>query len=202
MNIRPASRRRATRLLLAAGFLALAPAGALAHESTVGLEGIVSGFLHPIRGVDHLLAMLAVGIWGAQLGGRAVWTLPAVFPLVMAVGGVLGVLSVPLPQTELAIALSVLVLGLAIFTVWHAPVPAAAAIVGGFAIFHGYAHGLELPAAAKPVAYGFGFISATGLIHVAGVGFGLLTIRPMDGWVARCSGGVIALAGLYFLAGW
>ncbi|MFQ5625148.1 MAG: HupE/UreJ family protein [Methyloligellaceae bacterium] len=194
------SRRCISRLLLCAAILALTPALGIAHESPRGLDGVASGFLHPVQGFDHLLAMLAVGIWGAQMGWRAIWTLPVVFPLIMAIGGVLGVTGVTLPQTELAIALSELVLGLAILCAWRAPVAAAAAIAGGFAIFHGHAHGLELPEAANPAAYGFGFIAATGLIHVAGIGFGLIAMKSVQGWVARCSGGVIALAGLYFLA--
>jgi urease accessory protein len=172
---------------------------ALAHVGGGQLGGFASGFAHPIFGFDHLLAMLAVGIWGAQMGGRSVWTLPVTFPLVMALGGIMGMAGVPIPSVELGIALSVLVLGLAIAFAWRPFEPVALVIIAAFAIFHGYAHGAELPAAADPAAYSAGFVAATGAIHVAGIGVGLVIGRLMNGWVSRGLGGAIAAGGLYFL---
>jgi len=176
-----------------------APGAALAHTGDGATTGFASGFAHPFRGADHLLAMFAVGIWGAQIGGRSLWTLPVVFPMIMALGGILGIARVPMVAVEPAIGLSVLVLGLVIAVAWKAPEWLAVAVVGGFAVFHGYAHGVELPKAVDPTAYGAGFIIATGFIHIAGIGFGLFFNRPLNGWIARGGGGLIALAGIYFL---
>jgi urease accessory protein len=172
---------------------------ASAHTGIELLGGFLSGFEHPIVGVDHLLAMLAVGIWGAQMGGRAVWTLPVVFPLIMAAGGVAGIAGLPLPQVETGVALSLLVLGLVIAIAFRPLEGVAVALVGMFAVFHGYAHGAELPSAADPAAYSAGFVIATGLIHVAGIGIGLLSGRLAGGWLARGAGGAIAAGGIYFL---
>ena len=183
--------------------LALLPSLALAHISPSDAEGVSgglqAGLLHPVLGYDHLLAMLAVGIWGAQMGGRAVWILPVVFPLVMAVGGALGVSGVELPQVEGAIALSVLILGLAILVAWRAPEWIAGVLVGTFAVFHGYAHGTELPELADPLAYSVGFVVATGTIHVVGIAIGLGLLKAAGGWIARGIGGVIAAAGVWFV---
>jgi len=174
---------------------------ATAEAHTGGtLGGFVSGFEHPIFGPDHLLAMFAVGVWGAQIGGRSIWELPVAFPLIMAFGGVLGIAGVPLPHVELWIGLSVLGLGLAIATVWRPLEIVSIACVGLFAIFHGHAHGAELPNAADPVAYGVGFVIATGLIHVLGIGFGLLLGSGVRGMIGRTAGALIALAGVGFLA--
>ena len=186
-------------VLLTAVVIVLWPALAEAHTGgTVG--GFVSGFEHPLRGFDHLLAMFAVGIWGAQIGGRSVWELPVAFPIIMAFGGMLGIAGVPLPHVELLIGLSVLGLGLAIAAAWQPIEIISICAVGVFAIFHGHAHGVELPNAADPVAYGVGFVSATGLIHVAGIAFGLLLGRAYHGYVGRAAGGLIAMVGVYFLA--
>ena len=152
----------------------LAPSPAFAHEAQGTLGGFVSGFTHPIFGYDHLLAMLAVGVWGAQMGGRSIWTLPVVFPLIMAMGGFLGAAGTPLPHVETWVALSVLGLGLAIAFALRPAEWMAVAAVGLFAVFHGHAHGTETPQAADPVAYGVGFVMATGLIHIVGIGFGLV----------------------------
>lgn len=184
---------------LAAVFVMLGVAVAEAH--TGGLQGgFVSGFQHPLFGLDHLLAMFAVGIWGAQIGGRSVWELPVAFPIIMAFGGMLGIAGVPLPHVELLIGLSVLGLGLAIATAWRPIEIISVCAVGVFAVFHGHAHGVELPNAADPIAYSVGFVTATGLIHVAGIGFGLLIGRGYHGYVGRAAGGLIALVGVYFLA--
>jgi urease accessory protein len=187
------------RSAVAALLLALCVGPASAHTAVGPMGGFVSGFAHPIFGYDHLLAMLAVGIWGAQMGGRNMWTLPVTFPLVMAFGGILGMAGVPLPNVELGVALSVLVLGLAIAFAWRPFEPVAIGIIAVFAIFHGYAHGIELPSAADPAAYSVGFVMATGAIHVAGIGVGLLIGKLAGGWVSRGLGGAIALGGLYFL---
>jgi urease accessory protein len=180
-----------------AAILFVSPASA--HTGTELIGGFVSGFEHPLFGADHLLAMLAVGIWGAQLGGRAVWTLPATFPLIMALGGLAGILGLYIPQVETGIALSVLGLGLVIAIAWRPFEIVALTLIAVFAIFHGYAHGLELPAAADPAAYSAGFVIATGVIHLAGIGIGLLAGKAFHGWLSRGLGGAIALSGVYFL---
>ncbi len=153
---------------------------ALAH-STGALGGFSSGFQHPVLGPDHLLAMLAVGIWGAQMGGRSIWELPVAFPMMMAVGGLIGMSGVYVPDVELGIAISVLVLGASIAFAWRPLEVMSLAIIAAFAFFHGYAHGVELPAAADPAAYAAGFVIATGLIHVVGIGIGLLADRFAKG---------------------
>jgi urease accessory protein len=183
--------------LMMAATLAAGPAWAHAGNSSLG--GFASGFSHPLFGYDHLLAMLAVGIWGAQMGGRSVWTLPVTFPLIMAVGGIMGMAGIPLPSVELGIALSILVLGMAIAFAWRPFEPVALLIIAAFAVFHGYAHGGELPAAADPAAYSIGFVVATGAIHVVGIAIGLLIGKLFDGWVSRGIGGAIALGGIYYI---
>ena len=192
----------ASRVLVCAlaAIASLIPTVALAHAPGGTIGGLESGFQHPLLGLDHLLAMFAVGLWGAQIGGRSVWSLAVTFPLIMAVGGVLGVQGVPLGPVEIGIAASVLVLGLAILLRWRAPELVGLAIVGAFALFHGHAHGAELPAAANPAAYGIGFVIATGLIHLAGIGFGLVIGQLANGWVSRAAGGAIAGVGAVLLA--
>jgi urease accessory protein len=144
--------------------------------------------------------MVAVGLWGAFLGAPAIWILPVVFPLVMAFGGVLGILAVPVPQVETGIALSAIVLGLAVALAARPPLWVAAIVVGGFAVFHGHAHGAELPAAANALAYSIGFVVATGLLHLSGIAFGL-AVRWQAGRIAvRLAGAGIATAGMVFLA--
>lgn len=176
-------------------------AAAHAHTGTGPLGGFQSGFLHPVLGFDHLLAMLLVGIWGAQLGGESVWKLPVTFPMVMAVGGFFGAAGLPLPGVEIVIALSVIGLGLSVAFAFKPKEWIALAMVGVFAIFHGYAHGAELPEAADGVSYGIGFVLATGLIHIAGIGFGLAALSRYEGKIARVAGGAMSLAGVYFLLG-
>ncbi|MCB1464352.1 MAG: HupE/UreJ family protein [Nitratireductor sp.] len=187
-----------TSLFLA---LALAATPAFAHVGGEGLAGgLVSGFTHPIFGPDHVIAMVAVGLWGAFLGMPAMWVLPVVFPLVMAVGGALGVAGVPIPQVETGIALSAVLLGLAVAAAFRPPLWIAALLVGAFAIFHGHAHGAELPHAANPLAYSVGFVIATGLLHLCGIAFGLLAARPLGAAAVRVAGALIAAGGVYFLA--
>ena len=185
------------RLLLLALLALTTPA--FAHTEGEAVGGFASGFMHPIGGWDHIVAMVAVGLWGAFLGPPALWLLPVVFPLVMAGGGALGVLGVPLPGVEIGIAASAIVLGAMVALAARAPLWVAALIVGVFAIFHGHAHGTELPDAASPIAYSLGFVIATGLLHVAGIGIGLATRWPHGKQAVRACGGVIATVGVFFL---
>ncbi len=171
----------------------------LAHEQTGVGGGLAAGLLHPLTGLDHLVAMVAVGIWGAQLGGVTIWVLPVVFPLVMALGAVAGILKIALPVPELVIALSALVLGLAVALRIRVPFAAAAIIVAIFAIFHGHAHGAELPTAANPLAYGCGFVVATGLLHACGITIGALARWPGGERIIQGVGAAIAALGGYFL---
>lgn len=174
----------------------LLAAQAQAHTGQPGgASGFLAGFLHPITGPDHLLAMLAVGMWGAQLGMPALWILPVAFPLVMAVGGALGIVGLPLPATETAIVCSVVLLGGAIALDRRPPLPLAAALVAFFAVFHGYAHGRELPAYASALGFSAGFVLATGCIHLLGIGIGFVTHLPRGEHVLRAGGTAIALAG-------
>ena len=189
----------ALALLLFVACLLSSPA--MAHSGGGMAGGFVSGFSHPISGWDHVVAMVAVGLWGAFLGAPAIWLLPVVFPLVMAFGGVLGILGVPIPSVEVGIALSAVVLGLCVACAVRPPLWIAAVIVGLFAIFHGHAHGTELPQAADAYTYAIGFVIATGLLHVAGIAFGLLAHWEVGKLAVRASGGVIALIGVVFLAG-
>jgi urease accessory protein len=142
----------------------LLTAPASAHAVGNSVAGFAAGFLHPLTGLDHLLAMVSVGIWGAELGVPALWLLPIAFPLIMAVGGALGVVGVPLPGSEFLVALSVLVLGAFVVYGRRVPLAVALVVVGVFAIAHGHAHGTELPAAADPFAFTIGFVGATGLL--------------------------------------
>jgi urease accessory protein len=180
--------------------LCLVASPASAHMGTGLAGGFQSGFLHPLSGFDHLLAMVSVGLWGAFLGRPLIIALPVIFPAVMAIGGALGIAGVQLPPVEIGIALSVLVLGIMIAGAVRAPVWLACTIVAIFAIFHGYAHGKELPSAADPVGYSVGFMLCTGLLHVCGIGIGLLNDRPGGVIVTRAMGGLIAVAGLWFMA--
>ncbi len=186
-----------TLVLAAACSLIAGPA--LAHSGTGLAGGFISGVLHPLTGFDHLLAMVSVGLWGAFLGRPLIVVLPVIFPAVMAVGGVLGMAGVPMPPVELGIALSVLVLGGMIAFAVRAPIWLASLLVAFFAIFHGYAHGAELPSAADPVGYSVGFVLSTGLLHVVGIAIGLLADRPGGRKIVRGLGAVIAAIGAVFL---
>jgi urease accessory protein len=181
--------------------LTLTAGAALAHEGTGVAGGLASGLMHPIVGPDHVAAMVAVGLWGALLGAPAIWALPVAFPLVMAVGGALGAAGAAVPGVETGIAASALVIGLMVALALRVPVWAAAVIVGLFAVFHGHAHGTEMPTAASPLAYAIGFVIATGLLHLGGIAVGLLTKWPHGRVAVRTCGGLIALAGLGFITG-
>ena len=189
------------RSIIACLVLVLYSAMACAHQGNGVADGFYSGFMHPVLGWDHIVAMVAVGLWGAFLGVPAIWLLPVIFPLVMACGGVLGVIGVPLPAVETGIGLSALVLGAMVAFAVRPPIWVAALIVAFFAIFHGYAHGVELPAAANPLAYSLGFVIATGCLHLCGISLGLLTRWPAGRIAVQAGGGVIALVGIGFLTG-
>jgi urease accessory protein len=184
----------------AAILLTLLAAPAFAHVGDGLAGGFVGGFEHPLFGPDHVVAMVAVGLWGAFLGAPAIWLLPVVFPLVMAFGGALGILGVPVPGVETGIAVSAIVLGLMVALAARPPLWIAAVLVGAFAIFHGHAHGAELPPGADAVAYSLGFVVATGMLHLCGIAFGLLTRWPAGRIAVRAAGGAIALAGGVFLS--
>jgi urease accessory protein len=192
---------RYSRLLITTTFLVLFAGSASAHTGAGISGGFFSGFMHPILGWDHVVAMVAVGLWGAFLGRPAIWILPVVFPLVMAFGGALGVMGVPIPAVETGIAASAVVLGAMVAFATRPPIWIAAVIVGAFAIFHGHAHGTELPDAANPLAYSLGFVIATGLLHLTGIAFGLLVRWPAGKVAVQTGGGIIALAGVGFLTG-
>ena len=163
------------RLRTAAVFpVLLATTGAaLAHPGHGDTAGFVHGFMHPMGGFDHVLAMVAVGLLAAHLGGRALWLVPAAFVAAMAAGGALGMAGVAVPYTEAGIMLSIVVLGLVAVLRLGMPVSVAMALAGFFAIFHGYAHGAEMPAGASGVTYAAGFLVATALLHAAGIAMGL-----------------------------
>jgi urease accessory protein len=203
MTGRKATMMSVSRIMLAALLLCglLLPQTALAHTGEGIAGGFLSGFVHPIVGWDHVVAMVAVGLWGAFLGAPAIWLLPIVFPLVMALGAGLGVIGVPVPMVEAGIAGSAVVLGLLVLLAIRLPLAVAAVIVGVFAIFHGHAHGTELPEAANPFAYGVGFVIATGLLHMIGIAFGLLVRWPSGVYAVRAGGALISLVGFAFLFG-
>lgn len=171
----------------------------LAHAGAGQAAGLLSGLSHPISGLDHVLAMFAVGLWGAQLRSPAIWLLPVTFPLVMAVGGFLGLVGVPLPAVESAIALSALLLGLMVAGEARPPLLAAGVLVAFFALFHGHAHGTELPPGQDGLAYSLGFVAATGLLHAAGIGVGVAHRWPSGRLALRAAGVAIALSGAFFL---
>jgi len=174
---------------------------AFAHTETGASSGFLSGFFHPVFGVDHVVAMVAVGLWGAFLGAPAIWLLPIVFPLVMALGGALGIAQIELPGVETGIALSAVILGLCVAFAFKPPLWVAAIIVGAFAIFHGHAHGAEMPDAANAMSYALGFVIATGLLHLCGIAIGALVRWPSGVMLVRGAGGLIAVAGGAFLSG-
>jgi urease accessory protein len=192
-------RQSLARLALVSALLVIA-APALAHAQRGQAAGFLTGVLHPISGLDHVVAMIAVGLWGAQLGRPAIWVLPVTFPLVMAFGGFLGLIGVPLPGIEIGIALSAVMLGLAVALAWRPPLAVAAVIVGFFAIFHGHAHGTELPPEQSGLTYSLGFVMATGCLHACGIAIGLVHRWPAGRAALRGMGALVAAAGVYFLS--
>jgi urease accessory protein len=187
--------RRPVFLLL---FLVI-PGLAQAHPNHGSANGLASGFAHPLTGMDHLCAMLAVGMWAAQRGGRALWAVPLAFISVMTLGAVVGMSGHTLPFAEQGIAASVLILGILIAAARHLPLLASMTLVGCFALFHGYAHGAEMPASAAGFAYGAGFVAATAGLHLFGIGVGLLARKVAAEKTLRYAGGAIAACGLYLV---
>jgi urease accessory protein len=192
---RARSRPRGLALLV----VLLAATRAFAHEAGGQAAGFASGFGHPFSGLDHVVAMVAVGLWGAQLGAPAVWLLPVTFPMTMAVGGFLGLVGVALPGVEVGIALSAVLLGLMVAKEARPPLAVAAILVAVFALFHGHAHGTELPAGESGLAYSIGFVVATGALHGVGIAIGFVHRFKAGRIVLRVAGGSVLAAGLYFL---
>jgi urease accessory protein len=189
--------------IVAAAMIAI-PTVASAHPGHEGTPGLVHGFLHPLGGLDHILAMVAVGLFAARLGGRALWLVPASFVVTMAVAGIAGMTGFALPYVEAGIALSILVLGAAIALEWTMPVAAAMGLVAFFAVFHGHAHGAEMPQTMSGLAYGAGFIAATAALHALGIGLGLVIGRSGETAsrrILQIGGSAAALAGAALLAG-
>lgn len=194
---------KATKYIMTA-LAASLPSAALAHTGIGDASGFAHGFSHPVSGLDHILAMVMVGVFAWQLGARALWLVPATFVVVMAVGGGLGIAGIDVPFVELGIALSVVVLGAAVAFGVKAPVALAMALVGLFAIFHGYAHGAEMPESAGGIAYAVGFMIATAVLHLAGIGVGFLIGKFGERYgdvVVRSAGALAAVAGLGILTG-
>ena len=190
--------RNTPRPLVTAATLLLAAEAAQAH--TGHATGTVwAGLVHPF-GLDHLLAMVAVGLWGAVLGAPALWLLPVAFPMVMAFGALFGLLQLPLPGVEVGIALSALVLGVLVMLQKRLPLALAATLVGVFALFHGYAHGLELPDGADALLFSLAFVVATGLLHLVGIVLGEARQLPWGQRFVQLSGAVIAVVGVWSLA--
>ncbi|WP_262027803.1 HupE/UreJ family protein [Microvirga sp. Mcv34] len=187
------TRSIATTLLLVAATPALAHTG---HDTAFGL---LAGMAHPMGGLDHVLAMVSVGLFAAVLGGRALWALPMSFVGMMLVGGALGMTGVTVPAVEFGIALSIVVLGAIVTWGRQWPIQAASALVGVFAVFHGYAHGAELPAGADAVLYSFGFALATALLHGAGIAAGRLTLGRAG--ILRLAGAAVTVTGIVIALG-
>lgn len=170
-----------------------------AHVEAGQAAGILTGLSHPWSGLDHVLAMIAVGLWGAQLGNPALWLLPVTFPMVMAMGGLLGLLGIPLPGVEIGIACSAILLGAMVLAEMRPGLIVAAVLVSFFAIFHGHAHGTELPAGQSGLLYSMGFVVGTGILHGLGILLGLVHRWPQGQLALRGAGVVIALGGVTFL---
>jgi urease accessory protein len=176
---------------------------ALAHTGLGDTHGFAHGFIHPTSGVDHVLAMVAVGIFAAQLGGRALWLVPLTFVAMMAIAGSIGMAGIAIPCIEIGIGLSVVGLGAAIAFGLSIPVLAAMSLVGLFAMFHGHAHGAEMPETASGIAYAAGFVAATVLLHALGVGLGraiAMLGQSRGRRVAEAGGSAMAVLGVAILA--
>jgi urease accessory protein len=192
-----AARTRATAMT---AMMVLASAATLsAHEQQGQAQGFLTGLRHPISGWDHVLAMIAVGLWGAQLGAPALWLLPITFPMMMAAGGFIGLVGIRLPGVEIGVALSALLLGLAVATEAKPKMASCMALVAMFAIFHGHAHGTELPPGQNGLMYSIGFVTATGCLHAIGIAIGLVHKWPVGRMALRATGAMVAAAGVAFV---
>jgi len=180
---------------------AIWPLLAWGHVESGQAGGFVSGLSHPVSGLDHVIAMVAVGLWGAQLGVPALWILPVAFPMMMAFGGMLGLIGIPVPGVEVGIAVSAVVLGALVLGQVRLPLIAAVCVVAVFAIFHGHAHGTELEAGQNAMLYSLGFVIATGLLHAVGITTGLIHRWDSGRLALRGAGALVMLGGLYFLWG-
>ena len=178
--------------------LLFTPSPVFAHVQQGEAASFLTGFLHPISGLDHVLAMVAVGLWGAQLGIPAIWVLPVAFPLVMAMGGMLGLMGVPVPGIEYGVAASAILLGAAVMLEMRPPLVVTAVLVGVFAIFHGHAHGTELPPNQSALLYSMGFVIATGCLHALGIGIGAVYQWTWGQKVLRAAGAIVFLGGVMF----
>jgi urease accessory protein len=183
-------------MVIAIVLFSLSPASA--HVQRGGAVGFTTGFCHPWSGWDHILAMVAVGVWGVQLGRPAIWLLPVTFPVIMSIGGFLGLIGCPLPGTEVGIGLSALLLGLMVAAEAHPPLWVAVLMVGIFGLYHGHAHGTELPPNEDGLSYSIGFVIATGCLHGVGITLGLVHRWRAGTIVLRVAGIVIALGGAFF----
>lgn len=196
-------RLKRVNLILGAVFTLILvwPDAGWAHVESGQAGGFASGLLHPVSGLDHVLAMVAVGLWGAQLGPPAVWLLPVAFPMMMAFGGMLGLMGFPIPGIEIGIAVSGIVLGALIL--WEAKMPLLGAlpVVAFFALFHGHAHGTELMPGQSAILYSLGFVIATGTLHAVGIGIGLIHKWKAGRLALRCAGSLVLVGGLYFFWG-
>jgi urease accessory protein len=175
------------------------PLVAWAHVESGQAGGFLSGLSHPVSGWDHVIAMVAVGLWGAQLGMPALWVLPVAFPMLMAFGGMLGLIGAPLPGVEIGIALSAVVLGALVLGRVRLPLGVAVAVVAFFAIFHGHAHGTELEAGQNAMLYSLGFVIATGLLHAVGIAIGMIQRWDLGRPALQGAGALVMAVGLYFL---
>lgn len=173
----------------------------MAHVGSGEAGGFLIGLQHPVSGMDHVLAMIAVGLWGAQLGAPALWLLPVAFPMMMAFGGMFGLMGIPLPGVEVGIAVSAIVLGIMVFIEARPALAVSMAIVAFFAIFHGHAHGTELPQGQSGLLYSMGFVFATGCLHGAGIAVGLINRWNAGRLALRGAGALVCAAGLFFLWG-
>jgi len=200
MTRRGAALRPALHLPLSWLILLASASPAFAHVQQGQAQGFITGLRHPLSGPDHVLAMIAVGLWGAQLGQPAIWLLPVTFPMVMAFGGFLGLVGIPLPGVEVGIALSAILLGVMVAREARPSMVVAAALVAFFAIFHGHAHGTELPAGQSGLMYSIGFVVATGCLHGVGITIGLVHRWPAGKKALRAAGAAVALAGVWFLS--
>lgn len=194
--------RSSAQFSLLAALLTLASNEVFAHTGVNITYGFSNGFGHPLAGLDHVLVMIAIGVFAANLGGRAVWLIPASFLWTMAVGGVLGMWGLKLPLAETVIAISVIVLGAAVALQWSLPIRVAMAMVGVFAVFHGYAHGAEMHSDKAGLSYAIGFVSATALLHLIGLGIGLSVEKAGNAYLLRAlqaGGGLMAAVGMAIL---
>jgi urease accessory protein len=196
---RKAARSFAVPLIVAL-VLAAIPHTAFAHVEQGQAAGFLTGLKHPWSGLDHVLAMIAVGLWGAQLGSPALWLLPVTFPMMMSLGAVMGLIGMGLPGVEVGIALSSLLLGGMVMGEVRPKLAVSVLLVGFFAVFHGHAHGTELPPGQSGLLYSMGFVIATGCLHAMGIGIGLVHRWPAGRLALRGAGALIAGMGLFFLA--